>query len=197
MIRARTHTVLFLTCFSLLFATLASGQTKAELWKRLEKGEVIVTSKKVKGSSTPRIKAVGLIKAPPAKVWKIIDKCDDYERTMQRIKKADEISRKGNVVRCKITLKMPFPLKNVTALTEAVHTVEEGKKYRRAWKLIEGDFKRNKGSWTLTAHAGGKHTIAVYRLLVEPKVPVPAMIQQMAQRKTLPELYQHLRKQLE
>ncbi len=190
----------------LLFPALAIGQTDDRV-KRLEEGEVIITSKKVKGapisgiqcspSGVPLIKAVGLIKAPPEKVWAIIEKCADYTKTMPRTLKSEELERKGNKIKCRVTIDMPFPLKDITATTDVTHTVTPGKRWKREWKGVGGDLKVNKGSWTLKPYQGGKHTVATYRVLSEPKIEMPQSIQSLARKKTIPKLFEKLRGQVE
>ena len=173
------------------------GEKKDERYTRMEKGEVIVKAMKVKGSLTKKVRSVAIVQAPPAALWKLIERCDDYETTMLHIAKAEELSRKGGNVRCRVTVDMPFPLEDITATTDIVHTVIPGKKWHRQWKLVSGDYKFNSGSWTLTPYAGGRHTLVVYDVHAEPKVAVPEMIQRMAQKKSVPALFEHLRKQLQ
>lgn len=168
-----------------------------ELSDRLERREVVVEITKIKGRSAPAVKATALFAAPVEKLWKIIDHCADYHTTMLRIAKSEELSREGSRVRCRVTIEMPFPLANVTTETVAVHTVVPGKLAERRWKQAEGDFRVNTGSWTLTPYGDGKRTLAVYQVRAEPKVEVPAALRDAAQRKTLPQLFEHLRKQVE
>jgi hypothetical protein len=173
-------------------ARAAKGDTKA----RLASGEIIVTTKKVAGSSVPWSRAMGVVDAPPDKIWRVIERCDDYEKTMIRTAKAEELSRKGNKVRCRVTIDMPFPLSDLTAVTDAIHTVVPGKKYKRAWSLVEGDYDKNEGSWTLIPFdATGQRTLVSYEVHAEPKVPVPEGIQRAAQKKSLPKLIENLRAQ--
>lgn len=173
-------------------ARSAQGDTKS----RLASGEIIVTTKPVAGSSVPWSRAMGVVDAPPDRVWSVIERCGDYEKTMIRTTKAEELSRKGNKVRCRVTIDMPFPLSDLTAVTDAIHTVIPGKKYKRAWSLVEGDYNKNEGSWTLLPFdADGQRTLVSYEVHAEPKIPVPDGIQRAAQKKTLPKLIENLRAQ--
>ena len=163
---------------------------------RLESGEIIVESFTKKGVKTPKVRATGLLPAPPEKVWPLIDKCANYKTTMLRIKESAELSRNGNVVKCRVVISMPWPLSDLKNTTLAKHTIVPGKLYQRQWKLIEGDFTMNNGRWTLTPYGDGKRTLAVYEVQAEPKSGVPDAIRKAAQKKTLPELFEHIRKQV-
>ncbi len=185
-----------LVVICLLSSPVASAQEADDRVERMEKGEVIITASRHKRSGATKLKAVGLIKAPAAKLWAIVDKCDNYTKTMRRVRSSKEIWRKGNQVKCDVVLAMPFPLKDIRTITVATHT-EKGGVFKRAWKQVEGGMKINQGSWTLKPYNGGKHTVAVYRVTAEPKVAIPDMIRQAAQKKTIPQLFQHLRKQVE
>jgi ribosome-associated toxin RatA of RatAB toxin-antitoxin module len=173
-----------------LTSARADDATKA----RLATGEIIVQTKAIKGSTTPRLKAMAVVGAPPERIWKIVDQCADYPTTMVRIAAAEEVSRKGNIVRCKVTVDMPFPLSDLTALTEAVHTVQPGKMYKREWKLVEGDYRSNRGSWTLVPFDdAGQQTLVVYEVHADPKVAIPDGIKKAAQKKSIPELLEKIR----
>lgn len=179
----------------LLAAPLARAESAKE---RLAGGEIIVKSSAVSGSSTPKVRAMAVVDAAPEKIWAIIDKCDDYEKTMVRVAEAEELSRSGAKVKCKVTVDMPFPLSDLTAVTEATHTVKPGELWERKWKLVEGDYKVNNGSWRLAPFDDAKtRTLVVYEVLADPKITIPEGIKKAAQKKSIPELIEHLRAQVE
>ncbi|MCA9571784.1 MAG: hypothetical protein KC656_28295 [Myxococcales bacterium] len=185
-----------LTASSALAAEPASpaADEKADTRARLDGGEIIVQTTPVEGSGVPKIKAMGVVDAPPAAIWAVIERCGDYKKTMIRTAESVELSRKGNVVRCRVTIELPFPLKNLTATTDAIHTVVPGKKWQRRWTLVEGDYVRNSGSWTLLPFDDeGKRTLVIYEVNAEPKIAIPDSIQRAAQKKSLPNLFEHLR----
>lgn len=178
----------------LLFSLPASADSAKD---RLAAGEIIIKTSPVAGSSTPKLRAMAVVDAPPERVWAIIDKCDDYEKTMVRVAEAEELSRQGTKVRCKVTVDMPFPLSNLTAVTEATHTVKPGELWERKWKLVEGDYKVNMGSWRLAPFDDAKtRTLVVYEVVADPKITIPEGIKKAAQKKSIPELMEHLREQV-
>jgi hypothetical protein len=161
---------------------------------RLAQGEVVVSNRAVKGSDTPETTGKAVIDAPPAKVWAIVSRCGDYVRTMPRIKASKELSRQGGKIVCQVTIEMPVPYSNLTAITDVTHT-ESDPKFTRVWKLQSGDYKVNAGSWVLAPYKGdAKRTLAVYKVHAEPKVWIPAWIRKKAQQKSLPEMMDRLRK---
>ncbi|MDP6943154.1 MAG: SRPBCC family protein [Myxococcota bacterium] len=192
----RSHLVVALSVLAGLALapwTQASPKTKA----RLAAGEIIVSTKKVPGSEQPIATVMAVVNAPPARLWRIISKCSDYKRTMVRVAASRQVWQKGDVHRCQVTVDLPFPLSDLTATTDAVHTVVPGKRWERKWKLVEGDYTRNSGSWTLAPFdATGQRTLVIYKVHAEPNVPIPDGIRRAAQRKSLPNLIENLRKQV-
>jgi hypothetical protein len=185
-------TVLALAASLVLTPATASADDEAD---RLDKGEVVVTTRVVKGSDTPETIGKAVIDAPPVKVWNIINRCADYVRTMPRIKASQELSRQGSKVVCRVTVEMPAPYSDLTSTSEAAHT-ESPPRYSRVWRMLSGDYKVNSGSWVLTPYKGdARRTLAVYQVQAEPKAWVPAWIRKKAQQRSLPEMMERLRKQ--
>ena len=177
-----------------LFCWPGSVLADASEQARLERGEVIIHRVVVPGSEMPEAVVRGVVEAPPARVWAVIDQCARYPGRLPRVKAARELSRKGNVVICDVTIDMPFPFSDLRAKTRAVHTVRKDY-FQRAWNLIEGDFKHNRGSWTFTPFAANtRRTLAVYRVHALPNTPVPIWLQRKASETTLPKLFKALRK---
>ena len=189
----KTRTIVGLIALALLLAAPSAFAAKDKR-ARLDAGEVLTFTKPVPGSTLPQITGMAVIDAPPQMIWRIIDRCGDYKKTMPRTLMAAEISRKGNKVRCTLTVDMPYPLDDLTSVTDSVHTVVPGKKYVRAWTLVRGDYTKNDGSWTIVPfNESGTRSLVVYKLHVEPKTDVPDAIKRAAQKRALPDLMEKLR----
>ncbi len=161
--------------------------------ERLDKGEVVIKTRAVEGSTVEEATAMGVIDAPPAKVWSIIEDCGHYVGRMPRVKEAEFLGKKGDKILCRVRIGMPALLPDLVAVTEAVHTVTPTR-YKRAWRLVEGNYKVNVGSWTLARfNHDPERTLAVYRVHAVPDFPVPAAILKMAQERSLPNLFKRLR----
>lgn len=164
-----------------------------DLQARLAKGEIVITTKDVSGSSIPEVMAQAVIETPPEKLWAIIQDCANYQKNMQRVVRSKEISRVGNKIVCETEIGLPFPLSNLVGVTEATHVVGPPK-WSRTWHLLRGDYEVNNGSWTLTTFEGNPlRTLAVYRLHVIPKSMVPDALLRKGQRDALPKMINHLR----
>ena len=174
---------------TLLSLTLAAGAVSAaDERARLDKGEIIITRRAIKGSDMPEATVKAVINAAPARIWSVLERCANYKKFMPRTTASDELSRKGNIIVCRITIDMPFPLSDMTTTTTAIHTVRKGF-WRRAWNLLKGDFKYNKGSWTVTPFdTEGKRSMVIYKVHAEPNIPVPIWILKRASKSTLPDM---------
>jgi ribosome-associated toxin RatA of RatAB toxin-antitoxin module len=166
---------------------------------QLERGEVLIETEVVPGSSLPRVCMDAMIDAPPERVWALINDTNGYTRTMPAVKRVEELSREqdGELerVRVRLTVGMPFPLKDLTSITRAVHTVRPGEFYQRAWELESGDYDANEGAWTLTPFEGDtRRTRVRYEVLAAPRIRIPGAVQKLAQKKALPKLIERLRK---
>jgi ribosome-associated toxin RatA of RatAB toxin-antitoxin module len=161
---------------------------------RLARSEILIGTEKVPGSTTPMLVVRAMIDSPPEAVWKHIDQSSRYAEFMPRVKEARELSRDGDRIRTRMTVEMPFPLKNLTATTQARHIVDPGVRYVREWTLEEGDYNVNAGRWIFEPFAGdATRTLAEYRVHVVPKIPVPKALKTAAQEKAMPKMIAALR----
>ncbi len=188
----------FLIALLTFVSFVAPLDAENKLRARLDSGEIIVKTKKVKGSDVPQATVMGVVNAPPEKIWDVIGKCDNYEETMIRVLEAKELKRKGDTVICQVTTDMPWPLSNLTAVTRAHHTVGPPV-WSRTWALIQGDFESNRGSWRIQAFnpVEKDRSLVVYKVHAVPDIMVPDGLITKAQKDTLPNLIKHLRKNLE
>ena len=146
----------------------------------------------VPGSDTPKIVMKSTLDVPPKKVWAIISDCSKYKGRLPRIAAAKLLSRSGNKFTCEVTIDMPFPLSNLTAVTEATHE-ESATAMVRRWKLVRGDYKVNEGSWEVRPAEGGAKSLVTYTVHAEPNTAIPSVIREAAQKKTLPDLMARVR----
>ena len=175
-------------------ADAVSDPLDPQIRDRLARGEVLIDTAPIPGTGHQRIHVRAVIDAPPATVWRHIEQALRYPEFMPRIKKTEELERSPDHVRTRTTVELPFPLKNLTATTRAKHIVEPGVRYVREWKLEEGDYHVNEGSWTLTPFDGNaQRTFADYQTYVVPKIPIPKALQASAQEKQLPKMIEAIR----
>ena len=177
---------------------LATSSARGDVYSDLAAGQVLVYSRQLSGSDYREVVAKGVINAPLLRVWDLVTHCDDFERTLPRIKSSRELSRRqspqGERVVCETTVDMPFPYSDMTEVTEALHTVKKSYR-RRTWRLLRGDYKENRGSWEVKPFRGDPgRTLLTYRAVAVPKAWLPGWIRRAAQRRALPDMYSRLRR---
>ncbi|MBM4343739.1 MAG: SRPBCC family protein [Deltaproteobacteria bacterium] len=174
-------------CWPLSVAVAAGPDDK------LAAGEILVSTRDV-GADLPEATVQAVIDAPPATVWKIVDDCANYKKTMPRIVDSKVHSRNGSVAVCEVKFDMPAPFSDLVSVTEATSTAGPPQ-WKRVWKFLRGDYKRNEGSWTLSAFdAEGKRTRAVYRVLAIPNSTIPNFMIRKAQEGALPDVMKRVRR---
>lgn len=185
----------------LLVAALALAGPDEAL---LAKGEIVTTLRKVAGNDVEEATARAVIEAPPALVWSIVSDCANYQNTMPSISASsvDKVEAPlpsdgplaTEVRRCRIVADLPFPFADLLSVTRSVHTIAEGKMWRRQWKMIEGDYYHNEGDWTVVPWGDdGMRSLVTYRIQASPKVPLPSSMLASIQRNKLPEVMVKLR----
>lgn len=164
--------------------------------RRLSLGEIIVTSTAVEHFKEKQIRLEAVINAAPERVWGIVSDCANFKTTMPTISASEELSHEGNVVVCRSTLDLQWPLPNLDATTRVVQIVGDGR-WTADWTLVSGDYKYNQGSWNLTTfQADPTRTLVVYEVLVAPKIAVPAALELFGKTRALPNMIRGLRTQL-
>src|SRR5271170_3570985 len=162
----------------LIAAALALPHTAAGDDALPPKGQVEVKSYAVPGSSTPRVVARAVVDLPARKIWQIVSDCAHYKDHLPRVAASELLKKEGNAYTCKVTIAMPFPLSNLTGVTEAVHEESEAGMTRR-WRLVSGDYKVNDGSWEVRPlDKSGASSLVVYTVHAEPNTSVPDWIRE-------------------
>jgi len=178
----------------LLGALVAMSTLVASEAVAVDPGAVEVRTTPVKGSDMPRITAKAVLSQPPEKVWAILSDCSKYKGRMPRVTASKLLKKEGNKHTCEVTIEIPGPFSDLTAVTEAVHE-ESPEGMSRKWKLVRGDYKRNEGSWEIKPLEGGKKSQVTYTLHVEPNTALPSSILEAAQKKAIPDLFVRLEKE--
>jgi len=177
-------------------SSLSAVDSVPGLSKKVRAGGVAVSFKKVAGSDMPAVLAYGVIKAPIAKVWAMVTDCGRYHLTMPSVKESALLS--GTVssgkMRCKIVADLPWPMSDLTSVVDVTLKLRKDGVHERTWTLVEGDYKRNEGSWTLTPIDQGASTLLRYQLYVEPNTSVPDFLKRQAQKIKVPGMFKAIRK---
>jgi ribosome-associated toxin RatA of RatAB toxin-antitoxin module len=165
--------------------------------KMLEKGDVLTTSTPPTGGDGVAALVVGIVKAPVAKVWPVIRKCELYDQFMPRAKKSTLISRDGKKAVCELEISLPFPLSNLKSSVNSIERELSKGGFMRAWTLRSGTYKRNTGSWAVHPwQDNNEWTLVVYKIDVEPNTAIPDAILRKAQKSSLPGTIKAIRKRV-
>src|SRR5689334_11072707 len=100
----------------LLGALVAMTTLVASEAVAVDPGAVEVRTTAVKGSDMPRITAKAVLSQPPEKVWAILSDCAKYKGRMARVAASKLLKKEGNKHTCEVTVEVPFPFSNLTAV---------------------------------------------------------------------------------
>jgi ribosome-associated toxin RatA of RatAB toxin-antitoxin module len=179
-----------------LIAMPTPAARAADSWQQaLDRGEILVYSESPKADAAAEVVVKAVIDTAPSRVWDLVSRCGRYAGTMPRINAARELSRKGSQVTCRVTVDMPFPYSDLTSTTRVVHDEQRAQeRFSRRWELIDGDYKVNRGSWSLAPFRGDRtRTLVIYRAQALPKAWIPDWVRRAAQRRSLPKMIQRIR----
>jgi hypothetical protein len=178
-----------------LVAPLAHAQSQSAL----ESGKVFVKTEEVQGSDIPRMVVTAIVDAPPQKIFDLVTDCDKFPGRLPRIKEARTLKKHSDGHTCEVTLGLPFPLSDLTAVTRDRRKEGPDEWYRK-WKLVknvETDYKINNGGFFLKPYQDDPNrTLFVYKVHAEPKTIVPDFLRERAQKKSLPGMVERIRKEV-
>ena len=164
--------------------------------KKLDANAVIIHELKPTDSRGVSAESIGVIDAPSTEVWPIVRDCQYFAAFMPSTKTSSLKDEGGDKV-CFDELRLPFPLANLWADTKSVMREEPAGHFHRAWSLVRGTYKRNRGSWTvLPWGADGKKSLVIYLIDSDPSVLIPDIILRAAQTGSLPEVFASIRKRV-
>lgn len=180
----------------LLLLFMCAAPVHAQSTSALEKGEVLVKTEEVRGSDVPRMVVTAIVEAPPAKVYEIVTNCDKFPERLPRIKDAKTLEKHRDGHTCKVTVNLPFPLSDLTAVTRDRRKAGPDEWFRK-WKLVEDaetDYKLNEGGFVLKPyHDDPTRTLLIYSVHAEPKTIVPDFVREKAQKKSFPGMVERIR----
>lgn len=188
-----------LTLSVLLLLTAVSAPAWAQSTTALDKGEIFVSTEDVKGYDFPRMVVTAVVDAPPEKVFEIVGNCDRFTERLPRVKESKILKKTPTSYTCQVTIGMPFPMSDLTAVTIDQRKLGPDVWYRK-WHLVEGvetSYTHNVGGFILRPFAGDPNrTLIRYEVHAIPKSSVPDFIRKSAQKKSLPGMIERIRKEV-
>ena len=89
---------------------------------------------------------------------------------------------------------MPFPFADLVSEARSVERTLEGGGFERRWSLVRGDYERSEGTWrVLPWGEESARTLLIYQQDAKPKMTVPEMLLETAQKRTLPKTFHAIR----
>lgn len=130
-----------------------------------EKGPLIAIQQTGK---KPKLVTVGmLVKAPPAKVWKLVSDVGKYPDAVEHIISAKVLEKKGGTTLTDLLINLKIVKAiNLNIKAQLKFTVVKPNE-RIEFVMLKGDFGKYDGYWQLIPSAGGKHTLLFYGVSVE------------------------------
>lgn len=190
------HRILLTTLLCLL---AGPSHATAQSVEELSKGEIFVSTQKVKGYDFPKLKMKAVINAPPAKVYKLISDCDRFKDRMPRVEESKTLKRSPGSHTCEVTVGVPFPMSDLTAIT-VDRRVAGPVEWSRRWTLAKGvetSYTRNVGAFVLTTFNGDPNrTLVNYEIHAIPKSAVPDFLRKTAQKRSLPGMIKRMREEV-
>ncbi|MDP1825006.1 MAG: SRPBCC family protein [Archangium sp.] len=195
--RLRSGLLLSLLCSAAAFAQpVEFPKLTDDEKKKLDADGVVIHELKPTDNKGVSAESIGVVDAPPAEVWPIVRDCEHYSAFLPSTKSS---ARKveGEDQLCFDELSLPFPLANLWADTKSVEREEPAGHFHRAWSLVRGTYRRNRGSWTVLPWGSeGKKSLVVYLIDSDPSILVPEFILRAAQSGSLPQVFTGIRKRV-
>lgn len=159
---------------------------------KLPNGEVIVRTDQSDNKNEGRVQAAILIDSPAQQIWDVMIDCDRAPEFVPGLKSCKVLQRDGDTEIIEHKVKFSWLLPKVTYIFQASY--HEFK--RIDFKRISGDLKDLEGSWVLDEVSGGKQTIVVYTVFLDPGFWVPKSLIRQKLRKNLPNILLALRERV-
>ena len=169
-----------------------------KLLDQLANGEVIVYLKAGR-ESVKEGTVIGIIDAPPERVFKVITDNENFEQFMPYVKKSNvELGKDGSIINYQY-LDFPFPVGDryyKLRIINSKENIDKGKIFRSSWTYIKGsgNIEDTYGSWMLKEYGQGK-TLATYVVCTDPGGRIPKWAQNMATKISLPKIIGRVRQQ--
>jgi uncharacterized protein YndB with AHSA1/START domain len=167
--------------------------------ERLAKGRVIVHLKTVRGPIKEGT-AIGVIDAPPERVFKVVTDNENFEQFMPYVKQS-EVDRiaAGSIINYQY-LDFPLPIGDryyKLHILRAVENTHRGRVFRSTWTYVKGsgNIKDTHGSCTLEEYDQGK-TLVTYICCTDPGGYLPNWAVNMATKISLPNFIHRVRERV-
>ena len=169
--------------------------TDAEKQKLNTRG-VVIHEVEPTGGRGIAAESMAVVDAPTAEVWPLLRDCEHFAQFMPNTQASSRKLENGESL-CFDEISLPFPLPNLWADTRSEVREEPSGHFIRAWSLVRGSYRRNRGAWkVLPWGPEGKHSLVVYVIDSDPEMILPDPLLRAAQTGSLPDVFKAVRKRL-
>ena len=171
----------------------ARASFSAEQWAQLIEGEVITSDLKqgIGEQARHRSRASGIIAHPPELVWTVLTDFTSWPTFFPNVVETLVRRVEGRRVRISQHLRVAF----VNVRFGAIWTLDpaHGLGSFQLDEQVPHDIAASEGAWQLLPIDGGAATLVVYRSEVETGRPVPAFVENLLLKRSLPNAVRGLR----
>ena len=176
----------------ILVSGLALGNE--DEWKRLEKGEILVTEASIRGLDNKtrlRGKAVALVDAPPSEIWKTIMDHNHFAEFMPSLEecKIEENIGKSRLVFYHVKIRWI----DIRYHLRLHYDQEQWHVDYYLDKAFPHDIADTQGTWDLEPLYNGKRTKVTYSVYIDSGRFVPGFIERALAKRQLPEVVGNVR----
>jgi ribosome-associated toxin RatA of RatAB toxin-antitoxin module len=153
---------------------MARPQLPQELLRRLEKGEVLEFSDKVKGSSVEMAKAIAIIPDVPEAVLYVLTDLAKYKHFLPHLKDSRIVKYQGMHTYAVVETSLPWPFKDAWAYFKFTRYDKPGRIFEIKWWMINGTLQQYTGHALIEPwNKEGTKTVLTYKFLAVPKTMTP------------------------
>lgn len=206
-VRAALLLVLLYASCPIAVAQLQRGQIEAFLpvqlgetdWRDVMSGQVMRRLIEVDGSRVKQGVAIGIVDAPPDRVYRVITDNANFAEFMPYVKESTvEPQPDGSIINYQY-LNLPFVADREYRIRIVNTTRETGGAVIResAWTYVKGsgNIDENHGAWRLIEFPPGK-TLVIYEVLTDPGGMIPTFLKNSATQRSLSALLKSVRQRV-
>lgn len=168
-------------------SALAQTVTSEEL-STLKQGNVVV-GQVTEVNNMPTVSAKILIPEPPDKVWKTVTDPNALMSEEEKVQKIKTVADTGSTKDVEFTVLMVRFLPAFRYILRHQPVGDNTLTFRR----LSGSFKDIRGFWKLAPADGGKNTVLIYNLSIDPGPLVPESLLMQAVKSDLPRMMQNVK----
>ena len=153
-------------------AAEGASQPYPAMHPRVAAGEIVGTEADHPDTGVDWGRAVGIVNAPIEQVLEIVSDYGNYDQFMPHFKKSKVLSQRGRRALIYVEAEVAKGTLTVWAQMKMRPITLDGGRMVIEGRMTKGNLSRMEARWELTPLSGNR-TLVTFKLLVDPKVPLP------------------------